>query len=342
MNLWKAIARPPWRTVVAGIALLVLVWLGYSLWTPGRDITDGRHDLGRNGIWLQHGWLADDEWFVHEKRTNQIARFRDPQQIQKLAAQLRQNHITDVFPHLCPATYDGHLPPENNIQTDQFLREFAGFRVMPWIGGVLNLHVRLKDSAWRSNFTGDIRKLLDEHPWLIGVHLNVEPLPSGDPDYLLLLKEIRKALPQGKILSVAAYPPPTRWQPSADVHWDENYFRQVAGLADQMVVMMYDTSLRNQKLYQFLMASWTREVISWCDGKAVLLGLPAYNDSGVDYHDPGTENLAAALPGIHAGLAGLSPIPQSYQGIALYSEWEMKDADWRTIQTDFLRHSTGR
>jgi hypothetical protein len=32
------------------------------------------------------------------------------------------------------------------------------------------------------------------------------------------------------------------------VHWDEEYFKQVAGIDDQMVVMMYDTGLRYQKL----------------------------------------------------------------------------------------------
>jgi hypothetical protein len=339
MNLWKALARPPWRTVVAGFALLVLVWLGYLLWTPGRDITDGRHDLGRNGIWLQHGWLADDDWFVHEKKTNQIARFRDPQQIQKLAGLLRQNHITDVFPHLCPAGFEGRLPSMDNEQAERFLREFKDFRVMPWVGGVLNLHVRLKSPEWRATFATNLRQLMDEHPAFAGVHLNVEPLPSGDRDFLALLEAIRAALPPGKVISVAAYPPPTRWQPSADVHWDEAYFRQVAARVDQIVVMMYDTSLKNRKLYESLAVSWTCETLSWSGGKPVLLGLPAYKDPGVDYHDPGTENLANALLGIHGGLIDFKKLPPSYQGIAIYSEWEMANADWETFRGHFLRKS---
>src|SRR6185295_20422448 len=103
-------------------------------------------------------------------------------------------------------------------------------------------------------------------------------------DFLRLLDELHAALPKGKLLSIAAYPPPTRWHPYPDVHWDEVYFRQVSSHADQMVVMMYDTSLKVPKIYQSLMASWTREVLAWSGEKPVLLGLPAYEDANVEYH----------------------------------------------------------
>jgi hypothetical protein len=63
--------------------------------------------------------------------------------------------------------------------------------------------------------------------------------------------------------------------------------------------MMYDTSLRFQKPYQHLMASWTREVLEWSGTTDVLLGLPAYDDPGVKYHYPHVENLKNSLLGIH-------------------------------------------
>jgi hypothetical protein len=77
MNLWPTIKRPPWRTVLPAFSLLVAVWLGYWLWAPGLDVRDGRHDRGRNGIWLAHGWLGTDEWFVHNAKTNELGRYRD-------------------------------------------------------------------------------------------------------------------------------------------------------------------------------------------------------------------------------------------------------------------------
>ena len=64
MITWQRFSlRPPWRTF---LLLLASLALAYSLWTPGTDIIDGRHDLRNNGIWLQHGWLGDDTWFERD------------------------------------------------------------------------------------------------------------------------------------------------------------------------------------------------------------------------------------------------------------------------------------
>lgn len=103
-----------------------------------------------------------------------------------------------------------------------------------------------------------------------------------------------------------------------------------------MVVMMYDTSLRFPMIYRRLLAAWTREVLAWSPGANVLLGLPAYDDSGVGYHVPEVENLHNALPGVHRGLTDLMRLPPNYQGVALYSEWEMTPAKWRVLREQFL------
>lgn len=89
--------------------------------------------------------------------------------------------------------------------------------------------------------------------------------------------------------------------------------------------MMYDTAIPFEKVYRHLMASWTKEVFVWAANTEVLLGIPAYDDAGVGYQDPKVENLKNALMGIHAGLSGFSTLPKNYQGIALYSEWEMDE-----------------
>ena len=197
-----------------GVALLAGLGVGYFLWAPGLEVRDGRHDRGKNGIWISHGWLGSDDWFTRHNKTNEWARYRDPGRIRDLAERLREHHITDVFPHLCPAGLDGRLPGVDARQTERFLDELAGFRVMPWIGGPSGSPVRNEDPQWRRAFIDSIRELLAARPRLAGVHLNVEPLPSGDRQFLGLLEEMRAALPQEKLLSLAAYPPPTRWYPS--------------------------------------------------------------------------------------------------------------------------------
>lgn len=323
----KILLRPPWRTVVAGCLFLGMLWTGWWLWTPGLDVRDGRHDRGRNGIWLGHGWLGDDGWFVRNGKTNEIAHFHDPRQIAHLADRLRQHHITDVFPHLCPVGPDGKLPSVDAIQVERFMDGFADFRVVPWIGGPNGSSVRLHKAVWRAAFAANVRSLLAAHPRLAGVQLNVEPLESGDTNFLALLDELRAVLPQGKLLSVAAYPPPTRWHPYDDVHWKEGYFREVARRSDQMAVMMYDAGQRIPKTYQRLMADWTREVLAWSEGKPVLLGVPTYDDADTGYHIPRVENLTNALQGIHRGLAG-RPVPTNYQGVSIYCEWETTDEEW--------------
>jgi hypothetical protein len=325
------------RIAIALVALVALAIVVYILWSPGLDIRDGRHDRGSNAVWLAHGWLGADEWFVRNNKTNEFERYRLPINIKALADRLHTNHITDVFPHLCPADLTGQLPAVDARQVEQFLDVFQHFRVLPWIGGPNGASVRLNDPKWRATFRANVRQLLTAHPRFAGVHLNVEPLPSGDKDFLLLLDELRAALPAGKILSIAAYPPPTRWHPFPDVHWDQSYFREVARRCDHIAVMMYDAAQKLPKTYQQLMTDWTREVLAWSEGKPLLLGVPTYDDAGVEYHDPKVENLTNALSGIHRGLSRKA-LPTNYQGVAVYCEWETSPAEWAYFRAHFLKH----
>ncbi len=335
MRFRDKLIRPPWRTLVPACCLLLVIFLGYLVWSPGLDVLDGRDDRGHNGIWLSHGWLGGDDWFVKNGKTNEVSKYRDPLEIRRLAERLARHHISDVFPHLCPAQPDGSLASVDGKQVERFLDEFQGIRVIPWIGGPNGENVRLNDSIWRAAFVRNVESLLTAHPRLGGVQVNIEPLASGDTNFLKLLEELRVVLPKDKILSVAAYPPPTRWHPHPDVHWEESYFRQVARRADQMAVMMYDAGQRFAKVYQHLMADWAQEAIVWSEGTPVLLGLPTYDDAGVGYHNPKVENIKNALSGIHRGLS-LGALATNYQGVAIYCEWETSDADWEYFRGHFL------
>ncbi len=324
---WQKLKEPPWRTIVPGFGFLFALLLAYWLWSPGSDVRDGRHDRGKNGLWLGHGWIGADEWFRENNREAQFPKFREPARIRELVQLCREQGIVDVFPHLCPTNYDGAIPPVDNAQTERFLAEFSGLRVFPWIGGPAGGSVHHPKPQWRKKFIADAVALLKRHPRFAGVHINVEPMRSGDQYFLVLLDELRAALPPGKLLSVAAYPPPTFWQRIPDVHWDEPYFREVARRVDHLTVMMYDTALRWPKVYQRLMADWTEEILQWSEGKPVLLGVPTYSDAHTEYHRPEVENLANALAGIHAGLER-RPIPANYHGLAVYCEWETDASEW--------------
>lgn len=317
--------------LLAGI--LGLAGLAYLCWSPGRTIRDGRHDLRSNGIWLQHGWLGDDSWFQRNGRDKDL--YRSDVKMQELASLLADHGMKYVFPHACPCRPSGAISPVDDVQAERFLDHFEGFEVIPWIGGVLDTHCSPESPQWRSNFVHSAAALLLAHPRLAGVQVNIEPLPSGSSDFLLLLEELRAALPPGRIISVAAYPPPTRWHPFPDVHWEEGYFRQVAGRSDLIVPMMYDTAVRLPKLYCHIMASWTADVIEWAGETGVLLGIPAYDDADSGYHFPSAENLEHAISGIHAGLSSFPEIPQNYAGTAIYCEWEMDVNEWVLFRKEF-------
>lgn len=333
MKIWQHLKRPPWRSLLLLIAVIGVLGLAYLLWSPGKTIRDGRHDLRTNGIWLQHGWLGDDSWFKQNRKDTAL--FRDQARIQDLADLLASHGVKYVFPHVCPCSPTGSIPPVDVVQTGRFLDHFGDFQVVAWIGGVFEVQCFPDSAQWRTNFVSSVVELLETHPRFAGVQINIEPMPTGNTDFLVLLDELREAMPAGKIISVAAYPPPTRWHPFPDVHWDEDYFRQVARRTDQLAPMMYDTAIKWPKVYEYLMSSWTSDVLEWAEDSEVLLGIPVYHDAGVNYHFSEVENLQYALSGIHAGLSGYKSLPKNYAGVSIYCEWEMDQQEWQYFKTYF-------
>ena len=319
------------------IILTAIVIAGlYILWNPIGVTKSSGYDRGKNGIWLAHGWFGADEWFVRYGKQDQIQRFREQASIHRLTENLSQQHIRDLFPHVAPADSYGNLPALDHSQVDQFLSSVQGMRVMPWVGGVIGKTVDPNSQEWRGTFIQSILALLERHPQLSGVHVNIEPWPTGNKVLLDLLKQIKSEIPAGKLLSVAAYPPTTLLHPFPSIHWDESYYKEVSVVVDQLVVMMYDTALQFNKLYQYLMKKWTIEVLTWSQGADVLLGVPAYSDAVVGYHNPSVENLDNALAGIQAGLSSFTDLPEHFQGVAIYSDWEMEPQEWRRWRTSYL------
>lgn len=331
----KIVFRPPFRVVTFPALLAAAGFIAYLSYSPGTTIRDGRHDHGTNGIWLQHGWLGDDRWFRTYQRDP--GKFRSDLKVRELGESLRENGINYLFPHLCPCRPDGTIPEVDPEQTTRFLNHFQDCKILPWIGGVLHKQCFLESAQWRKNFVSSTLLLLESYPGFAGVQINIEPLPSGNPGFLHLLEELTAAVPDEKIVSVAAYPPPTRWHPFPEVHWEEDYFRMVADRCHLIVPMMYDTSLRFSKVYESLMKSWTHEILTWSGETPVLLGLPAYEDADTGYHHPDVENLKHALRGIHAGLTDFDQPPSNYLGVCLYSEWEMNGHKWETYQREFRK-----
>jgi hypothetical protein len=317
-----------WK-IYGSLALLLAVLAGsYALWSPGEQRLCAARHFQRNGLWLAHGWIGDASWFAKYRKDPAAY---DQGAMAKLHEHVSGLKVTYLYPHLCPADVTGMIPGFEPEKLRQLRQVFPQAVILPWIGGSAESTVDLADPAWVQGFLASVRSLLAQDG-IAGVHVNIEPLVSGDARFVDLLRAI-KAMAGSKLLSVAAYPPPTIWHPHPEVHWDLEYEQRIAEVADQIVPMLYDTALTQRKIYTHLVYSWTRELIAVSQGKELLFGIPAYEDAGVGYHDPTVEHVANAIPGVIAGINAQDDA-RSF-GLAFYSEWTLDAQKIRDI-TKFI------
>ena len=301
--------------ILKGLGVLAISsLLLYALWSPGAT-GPPPSSRGQNGAWLTHAWWGDDYWFKFSSR--KPVDYRGEPAVLKLAERMSRLGVSDWYVHACPADKEGHLPELLVEQGKLLVQANSDGQVLAWVGGVQE-DCSLTEPSWRKNFCEDATKLVSE-AGLAGIHLNIEPCPSFEPGYLKLLDELRVALPEGSRLSIAAYPPPSFLHPFPEVHWNKEFYEEVSQRCDDMVIMAYDASQPVSKTYIWMVKSWTADSLAWSK-VPVRIGLPAYGDDGVGYHDPKIENLPNALSGL---AAGTGDTPENYRGWAVYAEWTL-------------------
>jgi len=164
-----------------------------------------------------------------------------------------------------------------------------------------------------------------------GIHLNIEPVDNGNVGYLSLLRALRTAIGPDALLSVAATRPGPISPPMArNFVWTTDYYQRIGAVADQLVIMAYDTAIPTPQLY--------RRYLGWTSATAVgaltrsgsqarvLMGVPTYDATGI-MHRGDVETPEHAIPGIVAGLRGLGA-GGTFEGVALYAEWTTDGAEW--------------
>jgi len=315
------------RWTIRGIFLAGIVAAGVWWLRPAPTVdlatSPNRND---NGIWLRRHWLhgghGSVDTLVREANTLGIRR---------------------LYPFLGPMDPSGHpgWRDGDTIQTyteDQVQAFFSAVHtadpdlaVMPWTGGVYQRDVVLSAAHQQAAFAGHMQRLV--HLGADGVHINVEPLPNGHPDFLTLLSTVKAAIGPEAVLSVAAYPPTTHLHPFDDVHWDMDYTRAVCLEADELVVMAYDTALQSQRVYESLVATWVGQYLDHlpppeAGGCTILFGVPAYEDDE-PWHNPEVETMATGLAGVLRGLDGRT-VPDHFRGVAVYASWTTDPEEWAT------------
>jgi hypothetical protein len=314
------------RVLLASSVLAVAGYL-YLAYAETGDSAPHPFNQDRNAVWLEHRWMEKEH---------------PPEEIEALLQSLAGHGIAYAYPHLIPFNGAGRLPIHSREQMRRFLevarRVAPRMKVLPWVGGLRVGYRRqrqgtvdLADIGQRQRIVAECRGLMDEG--FDGVHVNIEPIPDGDTEFLALLRVLRTAI-GGGILSVSATRPGPFALPIApNFLWSPDYYVRVAAEADQLVVMAYDTALPTPSLYRRYLAyaasSMTASLAR--SGRArLLIGIPTYDGSGL-MHRADVENPENALAGLVAGLRGVGG-GGTFEGVALYAEWTTDDAEWATYE----------
>jgi hypothetical protein len=312
--------------VLAVTAAAALLYLAYA---PAGDARPHPFNHDRNAVWLEHRWLE---------------RPHAPAQMETLFLRLRQRGVVYLYPHLIPFDKAGNLPAHDREQMRAFLamarRVSPELKLLPWVGGLRVGYKRqragvlqLNDLNQRQRIVAEVRGLIDEG--FDGVHVNVEPIDDGNVEFLAMLRALRTALGNGRVLSVAATrPAPLGLPPAPNFAWSPDYYARVAYVVDQLAIMSYDTALPTPAFYRRYVEWSTSSVAgalsaSGSDAR-VLMGVPTYDTYGF-MHRGGVETPENALLGIVAGLRGLGA-GGTFEGVAIYADWTTNDTDWAVYE----------
>jgi hypothetical protein len=326
----------PLLLAAAGLLGVVLAALGWLAYAPAGDEAPHPFNHDRNAMWLEHRWLE---------------RAQDPGEMEVLFLSLSRRGIAYVFPHLIPFAATGQLPPHDREQMRAFLdaarRVAPGVKVLPWVGGLRVGYRRqragtldLTDLGQRQRIVAECRGLIDEG--FDGVHVNVEPVDDGNVEFLALLRALRTAVGDEHILSASAIRPgPFRLPMAPNFFWTPEYYARVAAVADQVVIMGYDTALPTPALYRrylaWAAATVTRTLAEKHLRARLLLGVPTYDETGL-MHRAGVETPENALAGIVAGLRGVGG-GGTFEGVALYAGWTTDEQEWEIYERLWRGHA---
>ncbi|MEU5766276.1 hypothetical protein ABZ782_10195 [Streptomyces asoensis] len=300
------------------------------------DPADGTYTRGKDAIWLGHAW-------VDGRKTDADVR--------ALAGRLEDTGIRDLYVHAGPLEHDGTLPASAYSGARGFIaavhREAPKLRVQAWLGDVLATEspdgMRLERAGTRAAVVRSTREILDAG--FQGAHFDLEPLHSGDGDYLTLLDSLRAVTrSHGAQLSVAAHqidPLPgfhSFWGTTAGhpKWWSQRFFGQVARRVDQIAVMSYDTMQPLESTYGGYVAQQTSLALEVTPASTdLLMGLPFYHENRFGHWNH-AETVEAAVRGVRLGLSRTDADRANF-GVAAYVDFAATERDWTSYERGWVR-----
>ena len=312
--------------VVAALVAVVLVLAGtvtgLLVAEDSGPISPAARSTGNDALWLGHAWV--------DGRKSQA-------DVDKLAAQLRTTGIRDLFVHSGPLNDNGTLSaakyPKARWLVAALHQALPGVRVQAWLGDVVGGgHLDLASAATRANVATSARQILAAAGF-DGVHLDLEPVASGDPGYLALLSQVRRVTP---LLSVSAdQVAPLGWLTIAH-WWSAGYLHQVATRVHEVAIMTYDSGMPAGAMFAGYVHRETELALAAVPpATTLLMGAPAYR-SGNFGHFSSAETVSAAVRGVRLAISPAPPANRKL-GIALYVDFTATAQDWADYRDGWVR-----
>ena len=330
-KLIKYIDKNLFKVVYAAVFGMLIVALWVQFVGISTNFGGAHFNKDTNAIWIGHQWVGEQ---------------KSVSEIEELVANLQEHGFTRVFVHSGPFKSDGSIDPQTYRYSIDFVEVAKGLapeiEFQAWLGQ-LRGRVDLDDPSVRKNMVNQAI-IMTQMVGFDGIHYDIEPVWDGDEGFIKLLEETREAIGEELKISVALaefIPGSVIWF-FEEVHEFRFYstevnYENVAEFADQIVVMTYDTSFDDQRLYEWLVAEqtiWVSELFK-NTGKEVFIAIPAYDDE-TEAFDPKVENIETGLNGILDGLNNLRAEDESFTGVAIYPYWYMDEGEWQTYREIWL------
>ena len=322
-------------------AIVILLTLRACFLRPATNYTGSHFNRGRNAAWLGVEWVMEPHTI---------------EEIRALANDLRTRQITTIF------VYVSYLKPNGIFNpTYDHAREFVSdlrqaapeLDVQAWLGVPVKAppgyplssgYIDLADDQIQNTIV-EFSRLVVNDLGFNGVHLDSEPILTGNVAMLALLDKVRAALGPQVRLSIATSEI-TPFFPEADLivnrwfTWRADYYREIAKRVDQIAVMTYDSHAPFGFWYEMWMHHQVLNLTnSLSDTSAqIFMGVPTSEEHSTS-HDPAAENMATGLRGLLAGLNDLDAKPDKVTGVAIYPYWETSDDEWTTYREVWLGQS---
>jgi hypothetical protein len=291
-------------------------------------------DAGSNGLWIGHRWYTGRDVRT-EDRVPQI-------ELGRLVSRLRSSGIRYIFVHAGPLLADGSIEDSADPLFTALNEAYPEGVFLAWLGARQE-KIRLGEPSWRKAVLVTIERLAEEG--FDGVHFNLEPLRDSHPGYLELLADVRARFGDDWIISQAtprSAPFGLAIGPLRRNFWSAGFYRATMDIADQTVLMAYDTQLPAGLAYVAFVRDQTLRLVDWaCAARRheVLIGVPSYHDSTANT-DPKIENIGNAALGVRSALESLSGKPACFRGISVYAHWVTNDDEWRQFDEFWRRTSS--